>query len=253
LLPLYRRMGARVLAEVEIGGEVRYFLHFNLERTSRWNERVMERDDRPAAGEGTDLAGLDDRLALARRETGIVLARVLVALEIARGQPDAAFGIKARRAGAQHVLATVRRVLAAPLDADRSEAIRIARDQVEDVDQLWDAVSSIARQSSPGCFAEPASPMSLIVESLHLLIVSLLDAWDGDSTAGALVERLARGDHEADLSAAAEHLRALGHGESADEFDRLRESFARSASAIARIASRLVASAPTAGPGEGDA
>ena len=251
LLPLYRRMGARSLAEVEIGDEIRYFLHFNLERTSRWNERVVERVGRAAVGEGIGLMGSADRLALARRETGIVLARVLVALEIARGQPDPAFGIEARHAGARHVLSTVRRVLEAPGDAARSDDVRTAREHADDVEHLWDAVGSLVQRSSPGQPPGHASPTALIVESLHLLVVALLDAWDGDMAAGALVERMTRGDHEADLAAAAADLRALGHAKSAEQFELLTDSFARSTSAIGRIASRLAASPPGAGGREG--
>jgi len=246
LLPLYRRMGARTLAETEIGGETRYFLHFDLERTSRWNGRVVERGDGLTPWQEIALADDDRRLSLARRETGVVLARTLVALEIARGQPDPAFGIGARRAGAQHVLSTVQRVLEAAARTAPVEAFEVARAHADDVDRLWDAIVSLVRLTEDGRNDSKTSPSAVIVESLHALIVALLDAWDGDATAGELIARVTLGDRDVDLTAATAELRTLGHADSADEFDRLAAPFAQSTSAIGRIASRLAAGAPDA-------
>jgi hypothetical protein len=242
VLPLYRRMGARILADAEIGGEVRHFLHFNLERTSRWNARVVEREETPAGREEITSAGRDERLALARQETGLVLARVLVALEIARGQPDTSFGIDVRRAGAQHVLSTVRHALAVhDGTGGYSTAFQRAREHADDVERLWDAVVSLVKITDEVGHASEMSPAAMIVESLHTLIVALLDAWDGDMAAGILVERMSRGDQGADLAAATADLRALGHAGSAHQFDRLAVPFAQSTVAIGRIAARVTA------------
>ncbi|MFM1822697.1 MAG: hypothetical protein RI967_963, partial [Planctomycetota bacterium] len=168
LLPLYRRMGARVVEETEIGGERRFFLHFELARASRWNARLVECGATELADDARR-ADAATRLAFAERETGVALARLLVAMEIARGRPDPAVGIEARRRGAQHVLATVRRTLAAgeaagALDAttgattqaaakaktktttqDTTQAaFAHARADADDAELLWDAVASFA-------------------------------------------------------------------------------------------------------------
>lgn len=241
LLPLYRRMGARVVDETEIGGERRYFLHFELARTSRWNARLVESDAADRAGP----APADDateRLAFARGETGVALARLLVAMEIARGRPDPAVGVEARRRGAQHVLATVRRALG---DADAPAPLRAALDDArrdaDDAELLWDAVASFATLAEGPGHSGESSSVAMMTEALDALLLTLLEAWDGDHDAATLVTAMAGDDRRASLARTADGLRAAGEREAASHLERVARPFAHAAAAIARIAARLAA------------
>jgi hypothetical protein len=245
-------MGARILEETQIGEEIRYFLHFDLERTSRWNGRLTEGGDRAGAhgfpSEGFPSEGLlseglpsDDaasRIARARREIGLALARVLLALEIARGQPDPAVGIEARRRGARHVLASVRKNLTECTPSLSGSAVESTLAHTDDVEELWNAVASIIELADGQGHTGEASPAAIIVESIHLLVVNLLDLWDGDASAAELITKLTTGDHLADLAAAAAELRVRGDDQAASALDRLALPFTRATHAIERIAAR---------------
>ncbi|MEY2796060.1 MAG: hypothetical protein RIR10_1776 [Planctomycetota bacterium] len=242
VLPVYRRMGARILEETQIGEEIRYFLHFDLERTSRWNGRLTEGGDRADAhgllSEGLPSDDAASRIARARREIGLALARVLLALEIARGQPDPAVGIEARRRGARHVLASVRKNLTECTPSLSGSAVESTLAHTDDVEELWNAVASIIELADGQGHTGEASPAAIIVESIHLLVVNLLDLWDGDASAAELITKLTTGDHLADLAAAAAELRVRGDDQAASALDRLALPFTRATHAIERIAAR---------------
>jgi hypothetical protein len=256
-------MGARVVEETEIGGERRFFLHFELARASRWNARLVEHGATELADDarGADAAA---RLAFAERETGVALARLLVAMEIARGRPDPAVGIEARRRGAQHVLATVRRALAAgeapgALDAttgattqaaakaktktttqDTTQAaFAHARADADDAELLWDAVASFATLAEGPGRGDDFSPVAVAVEALDALLLTLLEAWDGDRKAAALLSTMAGDDRRASFARTADDLRASGARDAAAHLERVARPFAHATAAIARIASRL--------------
>lgn len=246
LLPLYQRMGARVVEEAQIRGEKRYFLHFDLARTSRWNTRLVDHpgNRRPAVeGDGSQ----DAPLAFARHETLVVLARLRLVMEIARGNPDPAVGIEARRRGAHHVLATVRHALAAngiPPEGDmRRDAFARARSDADDAGALWEAVALFAElaqlpthESAPtaaGTHATAATEAA--IEALDALILALVELWDGDGN---------RDDARLLARVATDGLDA-GHADAnVAHLGPLARPFIDASAAIARLASRAASDMP---------
>lgn len=239
LLPLYRRMGAKVLAETEIAGEQRYFLHFDLARTSRWNARLVERGAEETAAGALPHGDLDAALAFARREAGVAIARVLVVMEIARGGPDPAVGLEARHRGARHVLATARRTVREVSDsASPSPAAEAALLQLDDIERLWDAVVSFAEAAEGPGRTDESSPVAIAIEALEALLLTLLEAWDGDREATALLVEMTRGDRNSQVADMATRRRAQGELEAAAHLERIAAPFAEAVGSIARIASR---------------
>ena len=239
LLPLYRRMGAKVLSEVEIAGEIRYFLHFELKRTSRWNRRQLERADGEHPGLPMPHDDLASLLSFAREETGIALARLLVALEIARGRPDPAVGLEARRRGATHVLAIARQALAHAAAAHPHEpAIEFAHRDADDVERLWHAVAEFASRADGPGRTDETSPVSIVTESLDLFLLTLIDVWDGDRDALEILRTMTAEDDDRAIDRMSEALRERGEVEVADHVALLAEPFASAVGAIARIAAR---------------
>jgi hypothetical protein len=239
LLPLYRRMGAKVLAEAEIAGEQRYFLHFELTRTSRWNARLVERGEGEAPDHAVPHGDLATALAFARRETSVAIARVLVVMEIARGRPDPAVGLEARHRGARHVLSTARRALREATDSTSpSPAAEAALLQLDDVECLWEAVASFAAAAEGPGRTDESSPVAIAIEALEALLLTLLEAWDGDREAAALLVEMTRGDRGAQVAEMAARRRSQGELEAAAHLERIASPFANAVAAMARIASR---------------
>ena len=239
LLPLYRRMGARIVEEAEISGERRYFLHFELERTSRWNSRQIERPDGEQRGLAAAHEDLGSLLAFAQEEIGIALARVLVATEIARGRPDPAVGLEARRRGARHVLAIARRALALAASSHPGDpALDHARRDADDAEALWDAVAAFASLAEGPGRTDETSPVSIVTESLDLILLTLIDAWDGDRNALDILRTMTAEDDDRALDRMSEALRERGEEEAASHVERVAEPFASAVGAIARIAAR---------------
>lgn len=238
LLPLYRRMGAKVLAETEIAGEQRYFLHFDLARTSRWNARLVERGAEDAAGGALPHGDLDAVLAFARREAGVAIARILVVMEIARGRPDPAVGLEARHRGARHVLSTARRTLQDANGAPEASSAASSMRDLDDIERLWDAVVSFAEAAEGPGRTDESSPVAITIEALETLLLTLLEAWDGDREAAALLVEMSRGDRGAQLADMATRRRAQGEPEAAAHLERIAAPFAEAVGSIERIASR---------------
>jgi len=239
LLPLYRRMGAKVLAEAEISGEQRYFLHFELARTSRWNARLVERGGDEALDRLVPHGDLDACIAFVRRETGVAVARILVVMEIARGRPDPAVGLDARHRGARHVLATARRALRdATAGRPPSPATDAAFLQLDEVERLWDAVAIFAAAAEGPCRTDESSPVAIAIEALEALLLTLLEAWDGDRESAALLVEMTRGDRIAPLAGMAARRREQGELDAAAHLERIADPFANALAAISRIAAR---------------
>lgn len=241
LLPLYRRMGAKVLAEAEISGEQRFFLHFELARTSRWNARLVERGGAEASEHARPHGDLDAALAFAHREAGVAIARILVVMEIARGRPDPAVGLDARHRGARHVLATARRSLREATDAtpaaDRAAAEAAVLD-LDDAERLWDAVAAFAAAAEGPGRSDESSPVAIAIEALEAMLLTLLEAWDGDREAAALLVEMTRGDRIGAVAGMAARRREQGELDAAAHLERIAAPFAEAVGAVARIAAR---------------
>lgn len=239
LLPLYRRMGARIVEEAEISGERRYFLHFELERTSRWNSRQIERPDGARRGLPSPHEAPASQLAFAQEEIGIALARLLVVAEIARGRPDPAVGLEARRLGARHVLATARRAIdRAASGGPGDPAIERTRRDADDAEALWDAVAAFASLAEGPGRTDETSPVSIVTESLDLILLTLIESWDGDRDALEILRTMTAEDDDRALDRMSEALRESGEAEAAAHVARLAGPFTAAVGAIARIAAR---------------
>ncbi len=277
LLPLYQRMGARVIAEAEIRGEKRYFLHFDLARTSRWNARLV--DARLVDGSGGETArtavggDANARRTVAHRETLIALARLRLVMDIARGQPDPAVGIDARRRGAHHVLATVRNALAVPeaaaeFETHRAEFAR-ARLDSDDAEVLWNAVALFAELAQSSMRAHAVRMEATVTmnaadatdaesraveaskaateaatEALDAMILALVEVWDDDCNGD---DRGNASTHEAVSTHEAARLLAKIASDGLDtaeidanfaDLGALARPFIDASAAIARLASR---------------
>jgi hypothetical protein len=191
LLPLYRRMGAKILAEGTIENEVRYFLHFHLIRTAGWLQRMDENTPEPAPLARTPA----EAAAQVHQQLGTALARLLPVIDLARGQPDPGFGLEARRRGALHVLTGLTERLSG-IDAAPGTAATIhhGRHQAAVLTTLWQHTTECVQQAvlRPDSIGE--SSTSSIVEALDTLILSALEAWDGDEDALETLVALTRDD-----------------------------------------------------------
>lgn len=248
LLPLYRRMGARIVDEKKIAGERRYFLHFELARTSRWNSRQLERPDGEHPGLPRPHEDPASQRAFAQEEIGIAMARLLMATEIARGRPDPAIGLDARHRGARHVVAIARRVLAHAASNDPCDPeVARTRSDAEDVDALWDHVARFASLAEGPGRTDEMSPVAIVTEALDLILLTLIDAWDGDCEALTVLRTMTSEDDERTLDRMSSGLRERGEIEAARHLDRIAGPFSRAVRTIARIAARRggLGAAPT--------
>lgn len=173
VLPLYRRMGATILDEREVEGEKRFFLRFKLMRTARWTERLNETANGPAPLANTP----DDALRQATHEMGVLLARLLPVMDLARGEVDRSFGIEARARGAMRMVEATRARLALSAAEPRlAIATRMLGHQLDQLDALWREIVPFAELIS----GYPDTHAANLVEALEAILLTAIDAWDGN-------------------------------------------------------------------------
>lgn len=198
ILPLYRRMGALVLAETVIEGQPRHFLHFDLARTSRWVKRESHGQAAPELSQPRYLVSPmpepAQALALVDQELGLQLARLLVVLNIARGESDEGFDLERRRRSAALVrLAVVRslaHVAATCRTAEQRQALAQREKQLAVIETFTESVHAFAALAR-----KDASGLNLsLIESLDFLLLTALSAWDGEDGQQEILEELTRAD-----------------------------------------------------------
>ena len=192
VLPLYRRMGATILDEREVEGEKRFFLRFELIRTARWTARL----DETATGPTPLADNPDDALNQATHELGVLLARLLPVMDLARGEVDRSFGITARAKGAHRMVeATRARLALATAEPRLAVAARLRGQQLEQLNALWQAIEPFAEW-----IAEyPGTHAMNLVEALEAILLTAVDAWDGDRESVHTLELLMSADRQAAL------------------------------------------------------
>ena len=239
ILPLYRRIGGIVIAEASIEGEVRYFLRFDLAHTTRWMARVAP------VGAAAELSrprylvmpppAPEQALGLVDQELGLLLGRLVVAMGIARGDGDEGFDLELRRRASSAVRQAVQKYLAHILGAELPPEWRASFAQREKRLLSMDALEEAAFG-----FAGIARTLSLpavgtLVESLDLLLLTALRAWDGDEAERELLRDLTREDR----SAALEKLRLGPSGPESEDgraaFRTLAECFSRAVRMLHRL------------------
>ena len=187
VLPLYRRMGAKILDEREVEGEKRFFLRFELMRTARWTARL----DETAAGPAPLANTPDDALSQATHELGVLLARLLPVMDLARGEVDRSFGIGARARGAIRMVdATRARLALAAAEPRLAVAAHVRGQQLDQLDALWREIAPFAELIS----GYPDTHAANLVEALEAILLTAIDAWDGDREARNVLELLMSAD-----------------------------------------------------------
>lgn len=190
VLPLYRRMGATVLDEREVEGEKRFFLRFELMRTARWTGRLDEAATGPAPLANTP----DDALSQATHEVGVLLARLLPVMDLARGEVDRSFGIGARAMGAMRMVdATRARLALAAAEPRLAVAARLLHQQLDRFDALWREIVPFAELIS----GYPGTHAVNLVEALEAILLTAIDAWDGDLESSHTLDLLVSADRHA--------------------------------------------------------
>jgi hypothetical protein len=234
LLPLYRRMGAKILAEGTIENEVRYFLHFHLVRTAGWLQRMDENTPEPAPLARTPA----EVAAQVHQELGTALARLLPVIDLARGQPDPGFGLEARRRGALHVLAGLTERLSG-IDAAPGTAATIhrGRHQAAVLTNLWQHTAECVRQTVLRPESIRESSTSSIMEALDTLILSALEAWDGDEDALETLVTLTRDDRSPVVARLVSH--AVSRGQPTASLAAMGTAFASAVQALHQLALSL--------------
>jgi hypothetical protein len=192
VLPLYRRMGATILDEREVEGEKRFFLRFELIRTARWTARLDER----ATGPAPLADNPDDALSQATHELGVLLARLLPVMDLARGEVDRSFGIAARAKGAHRIVeATRARLALATAEPRLAFAARLRGQQLEHLNALWQAIEPFAE-----LIAECSGTHAInLVEALEAILLTAIDAWEGDRESVHTLDLLMSADRHAAL------------------------------------------------------
>ena len=198
ILPLYRRIGAIPIDEAVIDGETRYFIHFDLSRTSRWLKREASSLAAPALSEPVYLVSPApapaEALSLVDQELGMQLARLLVVLNIARGESDEGYSLDLRSRCAARIRQLLQKYLAHIASASKSPeqtAAVVQRErQVVSFDALTESVHSFA---SLAC-AHPCRMTDTLVESLDLLLLTALRAWDDEEGEREMLVALTRED-----------------------------------------------------------
>ena len=192
VLPLYRHMGATILDEREVEGEKRFFLRFELMRTARWTARL----DETATGPAPLANNPDDALSQATHELGVLLARLLPVMDLARGEVDRNFGIVARAMGARRMVDATRARLALAMEEPRLEVAACLRaQQLEQLNALWQAIEPFAE-----LIAEyPGTHAVNLVEALEAILLTAIDAWDGDRESVHTLDLLMSADRQAAL------------------------------------------------------
>ena len=234
LLPLYRRMGAKILAESTIENEVRYFLHFHLVRTAGWLQRMDESDPEPAPLARTPA----EAAAQVHQQLGTALARLLPVIDLARGQPDPGFGLEARRRGALHVLTGLtERLAGVDTDPDTAAAVDRSRHQTAVLTTLWEHTAECVRLAVLRPDFDSESSTSSIVEALDTLILSALEAWDGDEDALETLVTLTRDDRSPVVARMVSQ--AVSRGQPTASLAAMGTAFARAVQAVHQLALSL--------------
>lgn len=177
LLPLYMRMGARIIDELIMEGEARYFLQFELVRTARWTARLDE------SAKATNIVSKNPQEALseAAHEITILLARLLPMMDIARGIYDRNFGIETRKMGALHVISTARSRLAqAAQEPELASKTALKSTQMNHLETLWREtclfVETVAQH-------QDSIDMDIMIESLEALLFTAIEVFDDENSA----------------------------------------------------------------------
>jgi hypothetical protein len=198
ILPLYRRMGALVIAETVIDGQSRHFLHFDLARTSRW---VKRESHGMSASElslprylVSPMPAPEQALSLVDQELGLQLARLLVVLNIARGERDEGFDLELRRRSAALIRLAIQKslghVATACRTAELQRALALREKQLAVIETFTEAVHSFAALAR-----KDAGGLNLsLIESLDFLLLTALSAWDGEGGQRQILAELTRED-----------------------------------------------------------
>ena len=216
ILPLYRRIGAIPIDEAVIEGETRYFIHFDLSRTSRWMKREASSLAAPELSEPVYLVSPApapaDALSLVDQELGVQLARLLVVLNIARGESDEGHSLDVRTRCAARIRQLLQKYLAhiaaASKTPEQTAAVVQRERQLVAFDALTESVHGFA---SLAC-AHPGRMTDTLVESLDALLLTALRAWDHEEGEQETLVAVTREDRAPMLAKLRENARgeALG-------------------------------------------
>jgi hypothetical protein len=193
ILPLYRRMGATIIDQLTVDEQERYFLQFELVRTARWNARMNDSFRTQPSPRSPAEA-----LANAVEGIGVLLHRLLPLFDVARGSTDPAFGLSQFKNSAVRMEALIHSQLSAA-SADPTLAAPISHRSVQlaQIARLWQSVTPFVHRVSNHPFASASS----LVEPLELLVLTAVEAWEGDIDAAETLAALAASDRHRALDA----------------------------------------------------
>ncbi len=198
ILPLYRRIGGVTINEADIEGEKRFFLRFDLTRAARWMERVAPAKATPELFQPrhlvTPMPGFGQALHLVDQELGQLIGRLLVQMNIVRGDGDEGFDLEVRhraaRAVGDAILNYLGELTAAALTAEQAALLERSRKTLAELMVLEEAVHDF---SSAAC--KQAGPLTeKLTESFDLLLLTALRAWDNEAGECELLDALTRDD-----------------------------------------------------------
>lgn len=229
ILPLYRRMGATILDQRTVDGQERYFLRFELVRTARWNARMND-DARPAPPPRSP----SEALASAIEGLGVLLHRLLPTFDVARGTEDRAFGLAQLQESAVRMETQIASHLsAASFDPTLAAPIAHQSRQLGHITRLWQSVTRFVHLVHDHPFASAPS----LVEPLELLVLTAVEAWEGDPDAAETLAALAASDRHRALDAIL--ARAQEQGQPAPILSDILQQFSESIESLRTLASDL--------------
>lgn len=214
LLPLYRRVGATILDRCSVEGEFRYFLRFEFARSARWVARL---EGVPLVTPASTLIP-EDALSLAVEDLGVLLARLLSVMDLARGHLDRNFDVAARLEGSLRVAEVAHSRLAfAATDLRFVHSVEVRFRQLYQVKALWEELARFAGLA----VASPSLEMAILVESLEAILLTVMEAWDGESGAAGVLHRLMSADRQRAL----DRMLSKARGQPNDRLDEAVASF----------------------------